>query len=156
MHEKTKAKALKTLDGMETIARNDRLVYGEYVSDYVDYDSKNSVCEGRKYCLLGTAWTAHGAPLRRHPLIGNGWVREGVLEGDREAYLARRPALRAVYAALNTAAERRLARRKLSHYQEEDLKQYESPAEGYFEVIEPGRSEVVRLIDSARKIVEAI
>src|SRR5689334_4144102 len=89
--KRTIDKALATFDGLEEIIRVDRLVHLEYVTGVDAPERAGQVCQGRRACLLGATWLAHGAAVRKE----NGTLfAEGVYEADRAEYLARRPALR--------------------------------------------------------------
>lgn len=157
MNQRVKDKALKTLDGMEQIIRNERIVHGEYATEEIDPEFQTQVCSGRQYCLLGAAWASHGARI----IPGKSELLEGVAESERKRYLSHRPALKAVYDALNNAAERRLKRGPITdaygytYTLEEMQDSYESVAEGYFEDGDPGRSKLIGLVQSARREIEA-
>jgi hypothetical protein len=143
---KVKAKALSTLDGMREIVRNEMLTRGVYLTDVEEPDLAKSgaLCGGRRACLLGSAWIAYGIkPDEKWDEL------PGVDEGERSGFLRHRPALKAVYDALNLAAERKLAR-------DPGLcrAKFDSPAEALFEGnYRTGldRGDVLRLIASARR-----
>lgn len=156
MNEKVRTKALSTLDGMAEIIRRERIVKGEYATEVDDPKKSDAVCQGRRYCLLGSAWVAYGAKVDKF------WgTLEGVVEDDERAdYLRHRPALRAVYNALNNAATRKIEKLpRLTPTQQHRLRQFPSPAEGLFESLygstKLGRTDLLRLVASARREIKA-
>jgi hypothetical protein len=55
--------AIKILDGIEEIARNQMLVRGLYITDEVvrpDLAEAHSICGGRQACMVGSMWIAAG------------------------------------------------------------------------------------------------
>ena len=55
--------AIKILDGIEQIARNQMLVRGVYITDEVvrpDLAEAHTICGGRQACMVGSMWIAAG------------------------------------------------------------------------------------------------
>lgn len=151
MNDKVRAKALKTLDGMVEITKNEMLARGVYFSDQVvrrDLAESGALCGGRRACLIGSAWVAYGVKLDKEAVL------PGTDEDERHQFLRNRPALNAVYKALNNAAQRKFDR-------DPDLveRDHESAAEALFEGNygeRINRTDILRLIASARReIVKA-
>lgn len=151
--ESTREKALKALDGMAEIVRKERLVRGDYVSKDFDLTMSTAICQGHRYCAIGSLWAGAGVKVKRHT-----WHVElpGVYEDDRVEFMARRPGLRLAYAELNAAAERYAKRHRISLNDAEDDEHFAAPAEALFEQRKQvGRPELLRIIASARRQVKA-
>lgn len=160
--ESTKRKALETLDNMRLIVKRGRLKHEGYVSEIVDekLHQSGAICDGRNYCMLGTAWVAYGVKL-----TADSWEDDlpGVSQGfRRDDFLAHRPGLKLVYDALNQAARVRLDRLGYGRYREDERISFKSEAEAYFENVmsdwgneKRERRATYSLLDAAKKIVEA-
>lgn len=99
-------KALNTLDGVIKIADNEMLIQGDYVTAEIvnpELAKKGAVCGGRKACLVGSTYLAHGVKV---------WREDGGLfeTWRRDDFMRTRPALRLAYEALNEAALRLIKR----------------------------------------------
>jgi hypothetical protein len=157
--QRTIDQANKALDGLEVIVRNERFVHGEYITQDVDPMHSGAACKGHKACLLGSLWIGAGVPIKRFAHSRAAFL-PGLTDGaPRDEFLRYRPGLRLAFDALNTAADRRIAR--LSPYKQNLImvrarglcREWPSSAEGLFECEKLGRTDLLRLIASARKIV---
>lgn len=105
MRTRDKERALRTLDNMREIVKNDMLTRGEYISQSIqdrELAEKGAVCGGRRACAIGSMLLAHGDKP-----FDAGWGPL-ILEGSEDVaeYAERRPALKAVLDALNAEAEK--------------------------------------------------
>lgn len=98
----TEEQAVEILDRMAEIAEREMLVSGNYVDPfYIDPKMGGAVCGGRKTCAVGSLFVAGGAEVE----VNRGEFRlPAANPGNRDDYLADRPALRLAYDALNDAA----------------------------------------------------
>lgn len=104
--EITKQNAIKALDRMAMIVKNEMLQRGSYVDPQQDESKKNQVCQGHKMCAVGSLFVAGGAGI---PAVMNGsWPN------NREEFLKPRHALRLAYESLNEAAYEYAQRHKFS------------------------------------------
>lgn len=171
---KQKAKALETLDGLEKIIEFEALQHVGYLGD-CDVKRKKAlpICKGHNACMIGSLYLAHG--VRRQRDYNGDWELPGIY--DQAKFVARRPALKLAYDAMNEAAGR-LIKRHPDWDVEGANEGYEGTAERLFEAIPTNEGFVVydenydidwsksnpiaagdkaarkRLVDSARKIVE--
>lgn len=156
--------AIKTLNGMKQIARNEMLKPGHYVSGTVEdpeLAKKGAVCGGHSACLIGSLYIAGGVKFRE---VGRTWDEQrivdlpGVKSGRQKEYMARRPHLRLAWDALNDAAEVYL--RKLPQERQEDVREgskFEGRAETVFENAKiEDRAEQIKLIDGALRRVRKL
>lgn len=95
-------KAIKVLDRMSTVVKNDMLTRGEYVTQSViskKLAEEGAICQGRKACAIGSLWLAYGVRIKGK----NGSL---VLPGAESAsrYATHRPALKLALNALNAEA----------------------------------------------------
>lgn len=156
--QRTIDSANRALDGLEVIVRNERFVHGDYIQQEIDPEFSGAVCKGHKACLLGSLWLGYGVPITSSEFAN--FALPGLTDGQsRAAFLRRRPGLRLAFDALNTAADRRIAR--LPQFDQRQVNslasaldgEYPSSAEGLFEGRKLQRSDLLRLITSARKVV---
>lgn len=154
MDAETQARALATLDGMAKLEEAELVVDG--MACYFDGNSTPGepilgVC-GTRMCLLGSAWIAYGDA---YVTTRFGDIA-GTQDDEREVYLAERPALAAVFDALNAEA-------KAMHDEDPDLTMadtyYVGPAvpsyaEALFEGGDLDRDDLLGLIAAARKRIE--
>lgn len=168
MTEWTKQKALKALDGMLEIERNEMLVRGEYISVEIDDElaERGAICGGHRACLVGSLWLGYGVKPEKGTFCwGEEFYKLPGTEDGRAAFLSRRPGLKVAYDALNDAAERCVSR-ALSNADYEDFhgearRVYSgSLAETLFESgdtydLKNDRAAMRRLIKSARRQIEA-
>lgn len=106
--ENARSKALKALDGMAEIVRNERLIRGQYIDDEFEPEMATAVCQGHRYCAIGSLWAGYGVKVKRSKDYWGeyDYALPGTSEGDdREAYLKNRPGLRAALEALNEASD---------------------------------------------------
>lgn len=161
--------ALRTLDGIRQITKNEMLIHGEYVTDNVrnkKLAAEGAVCGGRKACLVGSAYIAYGVPLQITEHYD--YWREKTVErvelpgiGDkrnRAGFRRYRPGLRLAMEALNDAAERKLAtlseRRQRAIRENVDDGIYPDLAESLFETGKGlNREDVLKLVTQAKRIV---
>src|SRR5436853_7423576 len=106
MRTRDKERAMRTLDNMRQIVKNDMLVRGENISQTIEsreLKEAGAVCGGRKACAIGSMLLAYG-DKPRFSEWGSNYVQ---LEGTEEPseYAANKPALKAVLDALNAEAE---------------------------------------------------
>lgn len=105
-------KAIDTLDGTISIARNEMLAHAGYISPSIvnsELAKQGSVCRGHQACLIGSMWLAGG--VRRTGSRFRGYDLPSVSQGsERDRFLARRPGLLLAYDATNAAAERYMKR----------------------------------------------
>lgn len=167
MNATVKAKALQTLDNLAQIVKNERVIHGIYIDSSVDPEFSGAVCGGHKACLIGSTWLAYGIKMEDDDL-------PGALPSERSFFLRNRPALRAVYDALNDAAERKVRKnatlreafidayligRAKYGYQSIDEAIEDEQGRGLAEALFEGglvdsRSDLLRLVRSARKQIE--
>lgn len=94
-------KALDTCDGVIQIAENEMLTRGTYLTSVVrpKMAREGAVCGGRRACLVGSMYLAHG---------GFKDIEEmGMSMDARGREMRNRPGLRLAYRAINEAALRR-------------------------------------------------
>lgn len=170
MNATVKAKALQTLDNLAQIVKNERVIHGLYIDSDIDPEFSGAVCGGHKACLVGSTWLAYGIKMEDDEL-------PGAFPSERPSFLRNRPALRAVYDALNDAAERKVRKDAtlrevfIDAYQiglskhgyrsidevieDEQDEQGRGLAEALFEGgLVDSRSDLLRLVRSARKQIE--
>lgn len=155
-----KQQALKILDGIEEITKAEMLVSGQYIDREITNPERiDSLCGGRRVCLMGSAWLAAGykADFKLHSVV---YPLPGIDPDVRAEFLARRPGLRLAYDALNQAAESRIKRlppdiRDFINNQITEGEFAGSAAENLFENSTLDRKAVLSLLRSARKIIEA-
>jgi hypothetical protein len=104
MRTRDKERAIRTLDNMRQIVKNDMLTVGEYITQNIvqrNLAEQGAICGGRKACAIGSMLLAYGdKPVDD----GFGYI---ILEGTEapSEYAARKPALKAVLDSLNAEAE---------------------------------------------------
>lgn len=168
VNEKVRARAVKSLDGMAEIVRNEMLVKGHYVTSVVRPDMASSVCGGRRYCAVGALWAAGGVRVDASGEL------PGVEEHARDGFLAHRPGLRLAYEALNEAARayidglpagtvgRDVMGSPAVFVGEPGREEFNAPIERLFEMgpwdagTDAGRRELLGVIEDARRRVMAL
>lgn len=102
-----RAEAVKIFEGMEQIIRNEMLARGVYITAYVvnpDLAESGAICGGHQACMVGSMWIAAGVKAEVVD-DGDGYGPIFYLPGTegrvREEFLAKRPALRLAYDAMN-------------------------------------------------------
>ncbi len=108
--------AIKILDGIEEISRNQMLVRGTYITDVVDQDlaAAHSICGGRQACMVGSMWIAAGVWIMHNGEMELPGVTihkmpngSGIVYSDypnmnmREIVLTTRPDLKLAYDTMN-------------------------------------------------------
>lgn len=139
------------LEGMRQIALADMMGNVGYISDEVRRpERRESVCRGHKACAVGSAWLAAGVPIMSR---NRGWRLPGVEPGPgREQFLARRPALRLAFSALNAAASEYIERHEI-----DPDHSFADPIEALFESEDPKldggqrRRAMLRVISAAKR-----
>ncbi len=130
--------ALKALDGMLAITHNEMLRRGCYLSeDVVDHElaAEGALCHGHQACAVGALWLGAGVELE-YGKDGSAWL-PGVDfawtgDGPRERLLAKMPALKLAYDAMNVVSQ--------NYIDEFDLivtEQFSAPMEQLFESMDP-------------------
>ncbi len=150
--DRAREDALAALDGMARIVRRERLIRGDYVSDDFDPALSGAVCQGLRYCAVGSLWAGAGIKARCYEMNDyEAWFElPGVGQYERSEFLRRRPGLRVAFAALNDAASRFIKR----HPDIEPDWYYDAPVEALFETEgdqKVGRPELLRIIASAKR-----
>lgn len=161
MDATVKAKALDVLDGMAEMVARDRLKHGVYATVRVDPEFVDHVCRGRRHCLIGSMWAAHGDPEyhdEHYYPDGVGTRMAGTGDVDsREAWMATRPALRLVYETMNAAALCRAPLDEIGALRGDAEFNYGgSEAEAFFETLDPAPWEIEALIADTRREIEAL
>lgn len=116
-------KAVKALDNMKEIVKNDMLEQGVYITESVvdqRLAEQGAICGGRKACAIGSLYIGYGI----RPDIEDGYAKlPGVDDtryywtggpnkpSERESFLKTRPGLRLAYDALNDAADKFVEKR---------------------------------------------
>lgn len=110
-NRRTTRKALRVCDGVISIAANEMLVQGTYVTEHVanqELKERGAICGGRKACLVGSMYLSHGdLPTKEeaNERYGHSGFWAGIFRPPyRPEYMADRPALKLAYDAFNTAA----------------------------------------------------
>lgn len=153
MNARTREQGLKVLDGMREITRAEMLMYGDYISDYVDPRRSGAVCRGHRACLIGSAYLSGGVAPEQ--MGHRNWNLPGTGTYERQEFLAHRHGLRVAIEALDKAAARKIAR--LSSHRQRRIRGFGgadeigAKAEGLFEIGKLGRTDMLRLISSARR-----
>lgn len=166
MGPRTVDQALNALDGMYQIVEKEMVVKGHYVTGVVDeaLASAGAICNGRKYCAIGSLWAGHGVRAVKDPWAEWGWNLPGVNEGaERDEFLENRHGLRLAYNSLNEAATEWAEKNIASPRGREDvLETFNAPIEALFEAeddfkedydFELGRPELLEIIERAENIV---
>lgn len=124
-----KKDAIKALDGMEEIVRNERIWAGTYLSEIEDTDLAKSgaICGGRYACAIGSLWLGAGIKPTRSRL--GGVSLPGVIEGERDDFMQDKPGLRLAYDCINTAA----TEFAIEHNLDMECVMYDAAIEGLFE-----------------------
>lgn len=95
--------ALKILDNMEQIVNNEMLIRGAYVdSDYFNPAMSGSICEGKKYCAIGSLWVSAG--IKPEGNRRDGFILPSADQGCRNEVLENNPMLNLAYTSLNETA----------------------------------------------------
>lgn len=106
MQAKTVNKAIKTLNGVIQIARNEQLRRGVYISDEIVNErlaAKGAICGGHQACFVGSLFIAAKGSVT--PLYDHGYVDEDIFSvSGRHDYMKNRPYMRLAYEAANEAA----------------------------------------------------
>lgn len=149
-------KALDALSGMRTIVKKEMALAGEYISDEIDEEKKNTgaICGGHKTCAIGSLWIGYGIkPRRRH----GGFLLAYTGQDQRARAYRKYEGLGLAVGALNDAA---LAAADRNGY---TLADFKDPIEALFEGEEYGRmrtdgltldkAALLRIIDSAKRRV---
>lgn len=167
-------KALDTCDGVIEIAKNEMLVRGTYLTGILkpDMAREGSICGGRKACLVGSMYLAHGV---------RGDIEDMSMSFDsRKAEMRNRPGLRLAYQAINEAALRRAEKinaevvrreRRKNHRDTYRTRPYHatndgSPEEGWGEwffesflrrrtTFDETREEVIRVTRHAKRLIKS-
>lgn len=144
--EKTRAKAIDSLEGMKEIVKAEMLIRSHYVDpEHVDQERKEAgaICGGHKACAIGSLWLAYGIKPDYQPppttLSGKGtWTLPGTdelfsVKGQRRAeFLRNRPGLKLALNALDDAAER-WYERHAGEYELSECHEFQSMIERVFE-----------------------
>lgn len=99
--------ALRALEGMAEVVRNEMLAQGRYVRHLTrpDLAASGAICGGHQACAIGALWMGAGIKPRRD--VWGEWMLEGADDSsNRDVFLEDRPGLRLAYNALNDAADR--------------------------------------------------
>lgn len=112
--QSTIEKAVRALDNMKVIVKNDMLEQGVYLTEEVvdpKLAERGAVCGGHKACAVGSLWLGYGikmqGPKDERILPGvyvNTYGSEDLV--DRDTFLKSRPGLKLAYDALNEAADK--------------------------------------------------
>ena len=157
--------AVTILDGMESIARNEMLTRGVYVTDDIvspQLAEQGAICGGRQACMVGSMWLAAGVKLELDEV---GFPRlPGVTLGERQEFLAERPELAMAYDAMNSVSHDYIIYHGLSNWRWE----HRNPTEGWMEALfEATQSygityyslietkDLLHLIDQARTLIKS-
>lgn len=163
--ESTKEKALKALDGMAEVVKNEMLVHNTYVSDTVVdpvLAEKGAICHGHAACAIGSLWL--GARVRMElDCECQGikyWEMPGTAPSEREEFVARRPGLRLALDALNEEAHKYGERHGLITHSligRSGGITYVAGIEALFErnPYEVGRKQLLQVINNAKRKVRA-
>jgi hypothetical protein len=102
----TVEQALGILDGVKQMARREQLIRTTYIGQGVDEKlrERGAICGGHKACLIGSLFLAAGVQPTGNERVG--YELHQAEPRSRSNSMARRPALRLAYDALNLAAER--------------------------------------------------
>lgn len=142
-NEEVRQEALDALSGMNSVVRNDMLVRGEYLTDFVVDDGlakKGAVCNGHQACAVGSLWLGAGVKLKGSAEYGR--YLPGVDSGyTRTKFLSRKPGLKLAYDAMNEACDRYCERNGI------DLDGREAP-DGEIQVMTPEVGSMERLFEA--------
>lgn len=119
--------AIETLRNMRTIAENEMMVQGIYISDDVDdaLRDEGAICGGHQACAIGSLWLAYGIK----PVSGDiGVFLPDVSEGARFRILDREPELGIALDALNVEATK-----FMNEHDVEGNRSFTEPIESLFE-----------------------
>lgn len=125
-----RAEAIQILKGIDEVAKNEMLSFGEYVRNVTrpDLAAKGSICGGREACLIGSAYLAAGLDAGSLTLV------DFDAQMGRTEFLADMPALRLAIQALDSVALPRVEKLVSAENQSEFFDDWAgSPAEGLFE-----------------------
>lgn len=107
----TRAEAGKIFEGMEQIVRNEMLIRGVYITEYVANPAlaeSGAICGGHQACMVGSMWLAAGIKPRWFDEDGYRYFElPGTSVGDmRQNFLEAHPALKLAYDTMNSLSER--------------------------------------------------
>jgi hypothetical protein len=164
---KTRDEAIRALDGMAQIIRNEMLTHGSYVSSEVvneELAKQGAICGGHEACAIGSLWIGGGVKINASRY--GGAILPGVEEEERQQFLRNRDGLRVAYHELNAAAERYMVKNADRLRRRSIVINFNAPVEALFEeyTIKPkeggrrravGRDELLKVVKSAKKAIRS-
>lgn len=117
----TIADAVRTLDGLAAIARNEQVIRGVYISQDIDEKlaDQGAICQGHRACLIGSTWLAWGVK----PTTAFDYYTQDTIwnlpntSGGRDEFVDDKPGLDLALRALDEAARRYVAKTPWRHFQ---------------------------------------
>lgn len=149
--------ALKALDGMEEIVRNEMVIRGTYATDdIVNSELLDSICGGRQYCAIGSLWVGYGFKYDAE----EGLIGVGDDEYERNDFVDEHPGLRVALDALNARAQKYMDKHEIagaSGFNDPiealfEAQTYDTETSTYSPVV--SRKDLLKIIRKAKKTIE--